>query len=67
MSGTSIALDGEKLGHLMECLVIHYEHQPESGTFVIVADSWEKPGDGRRAFIRILFSGVEAWLHVGVP
>ena len=59
MSGKSIALDAERLGHLKECLLIHYEYHPESGTFVIVSDSWEKPGEGCRAFIRILFSGVE--------
>ncbi|NMO20369.1 hypothetical protein HPC49_36815 [Pyxidicoccus fallax] len=61
MSGKSIALDDEQLVCLEECLLIHYKFHPGSGAFVVVADHWEKQEAGCRAFIRIRFSGVEAF------
>ncbi|WP_164008357.1 hypothetical protein [Pyxidicoccus trucidator] len=59
MSGKSIEIDDEQLGHLMECLLIQYKLHPESSTFVIVSDYWEKPAEDCRSFIYIQFSGVE--------
>lgn len=59
MAVQEIALNKDELGKLRECLLIEYKLVPESHRLVVVCEPWERQAPGQRAFLKLVFGGVE--------
>ncbi len=59
MGSRRMALKDEELYQLQECLLLGYRLDAGAGTFAVTCEHWEKPGQGQRAFLKLLFRGVE--------
>lgn len=59
MGSQQLKVSDDELRRLQECLLIEYKLDARADTFTLTCEHWEKPGQGQRAFLKLLFRGVE--------